>query len=79
MTDQEKKDLAQAYQLMLDTAAWKHFEKTILDSIKQRAVFDEDAMPITDLNPGFYGVCRGKRQAIDKIKKDIIYILEGAN
>lgn len=77
MTDQEKKDLAIAYRLMLDSAAWKHFETNTLNRIKELAIADEDAMPVTDINAGYYGVCRGKRQAIDKIKKDLIYILEG--
>jgi hypothetical protein len=79
MTDQAKKDLAQSYHLMMDLAAWKHFQVNILNRIEEQATKDEDAIPIETLDSsiGKLGECRGKRAAIDKIKNDLEYILEG--
>lgn len=79
MIDQARKDLADSYRLMMDLAAWKHFETKILNFIEEQATKDEDSIPIYDLDHciGKLGECRGKRAAIDKIKSDLDYILEG--
>lgn len=79
MTDQERKDLAQAYQLMMQSAAWEHFRRTILDSISDKATKDEDAVDILNLDRsvGMLGECRGRRNAIRKIKSELGYILQG--
>lgn len=78
MTDQARKDLAQSYQLMMQSAAWKHFESS-LDVIADKATKDEDAVDILNLDRsvGMLGECRGRRNAIRKIKSELSYILEG--
>lgn len=77
MIDQAKQDLAQSYQLMMQSAAWKHFE-TSLDVIADKATKDEDSIDILNLDRsvGLLGECRGRRNAIKKIKGDLAYILE---
>lgn len=79
MTDQERKDLAEAYRTMMDLAAWKDFESRILNPIEANATKDEDAIPTMDLTMaiGRIGECRGKRWAIGSIKSSLNYILEG--
>jgi len=76
MTDQEKKDLAQSFRTMMDQAAWKHME-FILANVEHNAIKDEDALPITSLNLAEIGECRGRRNAIRKVKSDLDYILNG--
>lgn len=78
MSDQAKKDLAQAYQLMMQSAAWKHFEASI-DLISERATSDEDSIPTEalDRSIGSIGESRGRRAAIHKIKTNLSYVLEG--
>lgn len=77
MTDQERKDLAQAYRTMMDLAAWKHFV-TGLDRIAEMATKDEDMIPTEalDRSIGAIGEARGKRAAIHKIRQDLAFILE---
>jgi len=76
MTDQEKKDLAQAYRTMMDLAAWKHFEKMI-SNIELIAVKNEDDVSIEDLNIARIAECRGRRAAIKQIRGELNYILQG--
>ena len=77
MVDQGKKDLAEAYQVMMGLAAWKHFEVNILNRIDDQATRDEDMIPLDDLSMVRIAELRGKRRAIDKIKTDIEYIVNG--
>lgn len=81
MTDQERKDLAQAYQLMMQSAAWKHFDAVVLGPIADKATKDEDAIDIMNLDRsvGLLGECRGRRNAIRKIKSELAYIVDGLN
>lgn len=76
MTDQERKDLAHSFRTMMDQAAWRHFE-AILDNVESGAIRDEDALPIAELNLAEIGECRGRRNAIRKVRSDLGYILEG--
>ena len=78
MTDTERKDLAQAYQLMMQSAAWKHFEAS-LNLIAEKATKDEDSIDTLILaeSIGFIGECRGRRAAIHKIRLNLSYVLEG--
>lgn len=76
MTDQEKKDLALSFRTMMDQAAWKHFE-WILKRVEDQAVRDEDMMPISSMSLGDIGECRGRRNAIRKVRSDLDYILNG--
>lgn len=73
MTDQEKKDLAQSYQTMMDLAAWKHFDKNTLGAIERRAINDL----ITPDVAGDLADLRGQIKAIRKVRSDLSYILEG--
>lgn len=77
MTDQERKDLAESYRLMMDLAAWKHFEVNILNAIEDKAIKDEDSVSLDDLTVAKISECRGRRAAINKIKGDLEYILFG--
>lgn len=77
MTDQEKKDLAQAYQTMMDLAAWKHFQRNVLDNQEFIATKNEDEIAIADLNLAQIGECRGRRNACRNIRKELSYILDG--
>lgn len=77
MTDQERKDLAEAYHLMMEMAAWKHFEKNSLHAVVAQSIKDEDAMPIDELNLSRIGECRGRRNGIRKVLSDVVFILEG--
>lgn len=77
MTDQERKDLADSYRLMMDLAAWKHFDSTILNQIETQAVKDEDSVSLDDLTVAKISECRGRRAAINRIKNGLEYILFG--
>lgn len=79
ITDQARKDLSQSYRTMMEMAAWKHFEQNVLNRIEDLATKEEDNIPIHELDRsvGQIGVCRGKRLAINKIRSDIEYILNG--
>jgi len=77
MTDQERKDLADSYRLMMDLAAWKHFERMIMNPIEDKATKDEDSVSLDDLTVAKIAECRGRRAAIDKIKNDLDYIVNG--
>lgn len=77
IVDQGKKDLAQAYQVMMGLAAWKHFEVNVLNRIESQAMKDEDNIPLDELSTARIAECRGRRKAIDKIKNDLQYIVEG--
>lgn len=74
-----RKDLAEAYQVMLGLAAWKHFETNILNRIEDQATKDEDNVPLDELSTAKIAECRGRRKAIDKIKSDLDYIVNGYN
>lgn len=78
MTDTERKDLAQAYHLMMQSAAWKHFIGFIYQ-IEAKATKDEDAIDILNLDRsiGMLGECRGRRNTVRKIEIELSYILEG--
>jgi len=75
--DQVKKELAEQYRVMMGLAAWKHFETNILNRIEEQAVKDEDMVPLDDLSVSKIAECRGRRKAIDKIKNDLDYIVNG--
>lgn len=77
MTDQERKDLADSYRVMMDLTAWKHFDRMILNAIDEKATKDEDSVSLDDLTVAKIAECRGRRAAIDKIKNDLDYILNG--
>lgn len=77
MTDQERKDLADSYRLMMDLAAWKHFEKTILNRIDEQATKDEDSVTLDNLTVAKIAECRGRRATIDIIKNGLDYIING--
>lgn len=72
---QAKKDLAESYRTMMGLGAWKHFEKEILSRVEAQAMKDEDSMELKDLTPAAIGECRGRRNAVRKIKTDLDYIL----
>lgn len=76
MTDQEKKDLAESYQTMMNLAAWKHFEG-ILKNLETIATKTEDEIDIASLNLAQIAECRGRRNAIKQIRSQLHYILEG--
>lgn len=75
MSDQAKKDLADAYRLMMESAAWKHFDANILGIVEQQALRDEDSTALGDLTVASISECRGRRNAIRKIKSDVAYIV----
>lgn len=77
MIDQARKDLADSYRLMMDLAAWKHFETNILNRIEEQAIKDEDSVSLDDLTLAKIAECRGRRAAIDKITSDLDYIVNG--
>jgi hypothetical protein len=63
---------AAAYNAMMESWAWKDFQKEILDQIRREAL--EEA--IRSDNPITIQVARGKVQAIDRIETDIGFILK---
>jgi len=67
---------AEQYRTMMELSAWKDFSKQ-MDSVFEQATKDEDAMPIADLGLAKIGECRGRRNAITKLKKHIDYVLAG--
>lgn len=69
-----KQELAIAYREMMQTPGWKHFEKS-LDHQFEQAVRDEDNLSLDNFVPTMLGECRGRRNAIRKIKRDIDFIL----
>ena len=75
--EKAKKDLAEAYRLMMNLAAWKHFETNVLNRIEEQATKDEDNVPLDELTTARIAECRGRRKTIDKIKNDIDYIVNG--
>lgn len=72
-----KKDLADAYQVMMGLSAWKHFETNVLRRIEEQATKDEDNVPLDELSTARIAECRGRRKAIEKILSDVDYIING--
>lgn len=77
MTDQEKKDLAQSYQTMMDQGAWKHFTENVLGKIERDAISDFDLFALNPNTLADLGEARGRRRAIIRIRSEINYIVEG--
>lgn len=75
--EREKRlQLSAAYRSMTDMFAWKHLKEMVLERIHQQAVADEDALDMMDLNLGVIGECRGRRNAIKKILREVENILQ---
>lgn len=72
-----KKELAEAYTVMMGLSAWRHFEVNILNRIEDQATKDEDGVALDELTPARIAECRGRRKAIDKIHTDLDFILHG--
>lgn len=77
LSDQGRKDLAESYRVMMGLTAWRHFEVNILARIEDMATRDEDNTPIEDLSAARIAECRGRRKAIEKIRSDVDYIING--
>jgi hypothetical protein len=71
-----KQELAHAYSNMTAMFAWQHFKTNILDRILEQAVTDEDAIDIKDLSSASIGECRGRRNAVKKILREVENILQ---
>lgn len=79
VVDQQKKDLTTSYQVMVSLGAWKHLEENILKRVEQQALKDEDLIPTAELEHAsvIIAECRGRRRAIEKIRSDVLYIVNG--
>lgn len=77
MTDTAKKDLAEAYRLMMDSAAWKHFVVNTLDEIERQALNDFQSFAITPNTLGDLADFRGQIKAIRRIRANLAYVVEG--
>lgn len=72
-----KMQRAAAYRSLVDSWAWKDLKLSILERIREQSIKDEDNVSVARLAEeiGVIAECRGRRQVIDKIFREIELIL----
>lgn len=72
-----KSERALAYRNMTRMWAWQDLVANVLQRIKDQAIRDEDSVATTALHEaiGLIAECRGRRQTVDKILREIENIM----
>jgi hypothetical protein len=77
ISDAAKAEIADSYRTIVSTIAWRDLEK-FLDSIEENSNKDIDAIQISELTLSEIGRSRGLREAVNKIRSHVDYLLNGS-
>lgn len=73
-SEEAKQENAEAFRAMMRSSAWKQFE-ALMENVYAQALKDEDALPMESFTPAALGECRGRRNAIRKLRSDLGFII----
>lgn len=73
-----RRELSDQIKIIQSMGAWKHINN-IFNRIEEQATKDEDNIPLEDLQHSIALIAeaRGKRKAIEKIHRDLDFLLNG--